>query len=84
LYLLDYIIDHVVAWGSAFGTSPPSLKFSPKELLLGLVVNTANTPLKASASLLPPQDIDMHRLFSTQSAARRCLTRKLSTTKEAK
>jgi hypothetical protein len=44
----------------------PSLKFSLKELLLGLVVNTANTPLKASASLLPPQDIDVHFAYAAQ------------------
>jgi len=44
----------------------PSLKFSPKELLLGLVVNTVNTPLEASASLLPPQDIDVHFAYAAQ------------------
>lgn len=44
----------------------PSLKFSPKELLLGLVVNTVNTPLEASASLLLPQDIDTHFAYTVQ------------------
>jgi hypothetical protein len=44
----------------------PALKFSPKELLLGLVVNTVNTTLEASASLLPPQDIDVHFAYATQ------------------
>jgi hypothetical protein len=44
----------------------PSLKFSPKELLLGLVVNTVNTPLEASASFLPPQDIDVHFAYAAQ------------------
>ena len=44
----------------------PSLKFSPKELLLGLVVNTVNTPLEASASLLPPEDIDVHFAYAAQ------------------
>ena len=44
----------------------PSLKFSPKELLLGLVVNTVNTPLEASASLLLPQDIDVHFAYAVQ------------------
>ena len=44
----------------------PSLKFSPKELLLGLVVNMVNTPLEASASLLPPQNVDVHFAYAVQ------------------
>jgi len=44
----------------------PALKFSPKELLLGLVVNTINTPLETSASILSPSDIDRHLAYSTQ------------------
>ena len=44
----------------------PSLKFSLKELLLGLVVNMVNTPLEASASLLPPQDINVHFAYAAQ------------------
>ena len=44
----------------------PALKFSPKELMLGLVVNTANTPLEASASVLTPSDIDKHLTYTAQ------------------
>ncbi|KIK43905.1 hypothetical protein CY34DRAFT_60554, partial [Suillus luteus UH-Slu-Lm8-n1] len=34
----------------------PALKFSPKELLLGLIVNTKPTPLEESSSVLRPTD----------------------------
>lgn len=34
----------------------PALKFTPKELLLGLVVNTRPTPLAESSSVLRPSD----------------------------
>lgn len=44
----------------------PALKFSPKELMLGLVVNTANTPLEVSASVLTPSDIDKHLTYTAQ------------------
>jgi hypothetical protein len=44
----------------------PALKFSPKELLLGLVVNTASTPLEASTSVLTPSDIDNHLTYAAQ------------------
>ena len=44
----------------------PALKFSPKELLLGLVVNTVNTPLEASASVLAPADVDKHLAYTAQ------------------
>lgn len=44
----------------------PALKFSPKELLLGLVVNTAKTPLAVSSSIITPDDIDRHMTYATQ------------------
>lgn len=44
----------------------PVLKFSPKELILGLVVNTAKTPLEASASILQPRDIDTQMAYIAQ------------------
>ena len=44
----------------------PALKFSPKELLLGLVVNTVNTPLETSASVLTPADVDTHLTYAAQ------------------
>ena len=44
----------------------PALKFSPKELLLGLVVNTVNTPLEASASVLTPSEVDNHLTYAAQ------------------
>jgi transposase InsO family protein len=44
----------------------PALKFSPKELMLGLVVNTANTPLQASTSVLTPTDVDNHLTYAAQ------------------
>jgi hypothetical protein len=44
----------------------PALKFSPKELMLGLVINTANTPLEASTSVLTPADIDKHFTYAAQ------------------
>lgn len=40
----------------------PSFKFSPKELLLGLVINTPRTPLEESCSVLRVTDVN------TQSA----------------
>ena len=36
----------------------PALKFCPKEILLGLVVNTKPTPIEESASLIAPDKID--------------------------
>jgi len=42
------------------------LKFSPKELLLGLVVNRTGTPLEVSSSFLPPKDIDVHMAYVAQ------------------
>jgi hypothetical protein len=44
----------------------PALKFSPKELLLGLVVNTVSTPIEASTSLLPPESVDQHMAYTMQ------------------
>lgn len=44
----------------------PALKFSPKELMLGLVVNTVNTPLEASASVLTPADVNTHLTYAAQ------------------
>jgi hypothetical protein len=44
----------------------PALKFSPKELLLNLIVNTTPTPLEASASVPTPQDYDIHTAYATQ------------------
>ena len=44
----------------------PALKFSPKELLLGMVVNTPNTPLELSTTFLPPTDIDTHMAYVAQ------------------
>ena len=44
----------------------PVLKFSPKELLLSLIVNTTPTPLEASSSMLIPQDFEMHMTYAAQ------------------
>jgi hypothetical protein len=44
----------------------PALKFSPKELLLGMVVNTPNTPLELSTTFLPPADVDNHMAYVAQ------------------
>ena len=44
----------------------PALKFSPKELLLSLIVNTIPTPLEASTSMPAPRDFDMHIAYSAQ------------------
>jgi len=44
----------------------PALKFSPKEILLGLVVNTSMTPLEVSCSFLPPSDVDTHMTYVAQ------------------
>ena len=44
----------------------PALKFAPKELMLGMVVNTAHTPLEASASMLTPENIDQHMTYTAQ------------------
>ena len=44
----------------------PALKFCPKEILLGLVVNTSKTPMEVSSSFLPPADIDTHMAYTAQ------------------
>jgi len=44
----------------------PALKFSPKEILLGLVVNTSKTLLEVSSSFLLPADIDTHMTYAAQ------------------
>jgi len=44
----------------------PALKFSPKEILLGLVVNTSKMPLEVSCSFLPPSDVDTHMTYAAQ------------------
>ena len=41
----------------------PALKFHPKEILLGLTVNTKPTPIEESASLITPVEIDMHMAY---------------------
>ena len=44
----------------------PALKFSPKELLLSLVINTTPTPLEASSSVPAPQDFNTHMAYAAQ------------------
>jgi hypothetical protein len=44
----------------------PLLKFSPKELMLGLIVNTLKTDLETSISLTTPKDIKTHMAYVTQ------------------
>ena len=44
----------------------PALKFALKELMLGMVVNTANMPLEVSASILTPENVDRHMTYAAQ------------------
>ena len=44
----------------------PALKFSPKELLLSLIVNTKPTPLEVSSSMPTPNDFDIHMAYAAQ------------------
>jgi transposase InsO family protein len=44
----------------------PALKFSPKELLLSLIVNTSLTPLEVSSSMPTPRDFDTHIAYTAQ------------------
>ena len=44
----------------------PALKFSPKELLLNLIVNTKPTPLEASSSVPTSNDFDTHTAYANQ------------------
>jgi hypothetical protein len=43
-----------------------ALKFSPKELLLSLIVNTNPTPLKMSSSMPTPDDFNTHMVYAAQ------------------
>ena len=43
-----------------------ALKFSPKELLLSLIVNTTPTPLEISSSMPATQDFDTHMAYAAQ------------------
>jgi hypothetical protein len=61
----------------------PALKFSPKELLLGLIVNTPPTPLEDSTSVLRSQDVisqiayvEKQRLDGYEEAIRHVIKRK--------
>jgi hypothetical protein len=45
---------------------PPALKFSPKELLLSLIVNTNPTPLEMSSSMPTPDDFNTHMVYAAQ------------------
>ena len=44
----------------------PAIKFRPKEILLGLIVNTKPTPIEESASLVTPVEIDTHMAYVAQ------------------
>ena len=44
----------------------PALKFSPREILLGLIVNTKPTPTKVSTSFMTPAEINLHMAYATQ------------------
>ena len=44
----------------------PALKFSPKELLLSLTVNTTPTPLEVSSSMPTPHDFNTHIAYAAQ------------------
>jgi hypothetical protein len=44
----------------------PSLKFTPKELLLGLVVNTPPTPLSVSSAKLTPDECETQMAYVAQ------------------
>jgi len=61
----------------------PALKFTPKELLLGHVVNTIPTPLTSSTSTLLPQEAEtqmayvaQQRLDGYEAAIRHAISRK--------
>ena len=43
-----------------------ALKFSPKELLLSLIINTTPTPLEISSSMPATQDFDTHMAYAAQ------------------
>ena len=44
----------------------PVLKFQPKEILLGLVVNMEPMPIEVSAAFVTPPEIDVHMVYTTQ------------------
>lgn len=44
----------------------PSRKLAPKEIMLGMVVNTAKIPLEESASVLPADAIERHMEYACQ------------------
>ena len=44
----------------------PALKFAPKELMLGMVVNTTCTPLEVSTLMLTPENVDQHMMYTAQ------------------
>ena len=46
--------------------NPSSLEILTKELLLGMVINTPNTPLEISTTFLPPTTIDTHMAYVAQ------------------
>jgi hypothetical protein len=61
----------------------PSLDFRPKELLLGLVINTPKTKLVDSTSIMKTDDVDTHMTYAVQqrldgyaAAVRHALKRK--------
>lgn len=61
----------------------PALKFTPKELLLGLVINTPPTPLEESSSVLRPTDaltqiayVEQQRLDGYDEIIRHAIKRK--------
>lgn len=44
----------------------PSFQFSPKELLLGLVINTPRTPSSATSNEATPDDVNVHSAYVAQ------------------
>ena len=52
---------HILNWSIL-----PALKFCPKEISLGLVINTLKTPMEVSSSFMPQSDIDTHMAYVVQ------------------
>ena len=44
----------------------PALKFRPKEIVLGLIVNTKPTPIEESTSTITPVEVDTHMAYAAQ------------------
>ena len=44
----------------------PTLKFTPKELLLGLIVNTPPTPSSLSITQLPSEEVETQMAYVAQ------------------